>query len=274
MLDREHGLPIVRQCELLDVARSTFYHRPRTAPAAVLELMRRIDEIHLQFPFLGSRRVVDELDRAGFGINRKRVQRLMRLMGIAALYPRVRTSAPHPGHRIFPYLLRDLDIKRPNQVWASDITYLPMAHGFVYLVAVMDWFSRRVLAWGLSNSLDADFCVEALEEAFRLHPAPEIFNTDQGAQFTSSAFTGVLDAHGVAISMDGRGRWLDNVFVERLWRSVKYEDVYLHAYETPGAVRQGLHGYFAYYNGRRRHQALGRRTPDAVYFGAPTVAAA
>ncbi len=274
MLDREHRLPLVRQCELLGVARSTFYHRPRAEGAADLDLMRQLDEIHLRLPFLGSRRMVDELDRGGLRVNLKRVRRLMRLMGIRALYPRKRTSQPQPGHRVFPYLLRELKIVRPNQVWASDITYIPMAHGFMYLVAVMDWFSRRVLAWEVSNSLEADFCVEALEEALRLHPHPEIFNTDQGAQFTASAFTGVLASHGVAISMDGRRRWLDNVFIERLWWSVKYEDVYLRAYETPDDLREGLCRYFAYYNGRRRHMALGRQTPDAAYFGSSTVEAA
>ena len=201
-------------------------------------------------------------------MNRKRVQRLVRQMGLCALYPKPRTSQPAVGHTVYPYLLRGLSIERPNQVWATDICYIPMAHGFMYLMAIMDWYSRRVLAWRVSNTFDSDFCVEALEDALTRYGPPEIFNTDQGAQFTSKAFTTVLKAHAVAISMDGKGRWVDNVFVERLWRSVKYEDVYLHAYDTPAALRAGLTGYFQFYNGRRRHSSLGRRTPDVVYFGA------
>jgi len=204
--------------------------------------------------------------RRGYSINRKRVQRLMRLMGLRALYPRRRTSQPGKGHKIYPYLLRDLSIERANQVWATDVSYIPMAKGFMYLVAILDWHSRRVLSWRVPNTLDTDFCIDALEEALKRFGAPEIFNTDQGAQFTSEAFTGVLKAHGVAISMDGKGRWVDNVFVERLWRSVKYEDVYLRAYETPVALRAGLARYFDFYNTRRPHAALDRRTPDAVYF--------
>jgi putative transposase len=199
-------------------------------------------------------------------VNRKRVQRLMRLMGLRALYPRQRTSQPGKGHKIYPYLLRDLCIERANQVWATDISYIPMAKGFMYLVAIMDWHSRRVLSWRVSNTLDTDFCIEALEEALERFGAPEIFNTDQGSQFTSEAFTDVLKEHGIAISMDGKGRWVDNVFVDRLWRSVKYEDVYLRAYETPTELRAGLARYFEFYNTRRRHSALDRRTPDAVYF--------
>ena len=270
MVGTPHPLPVVRRCALLGVARSNHYYRPVPVSAADCDLMRRIDEIHLNYPFYGSRRVADELELAGLAVSRKRVQRLMRLMGIAALYPKRRTSAPAPGHRVCPYLLRGLAITRPNQVWASDITYIPMARGFLYLVAIMDWFSRRVLAWRLSNTLDAGFCVAALEEALRLHPAPAIFNTDQGSQFTSEAFTGVLLAHEVAISMDGRGRFLDNIFIERLWRSVKYEDIYLRAYETPAELRRGLHRYFGFYNSRRRHSSLpGRQTPDGVYFGDP-----
>ena len=229
-------------------------------------LMRLIDEIHLQRPFYGSRRARDELGDRGHPVNRKRVQRLMRLMDLRALYPRRRTSQPGKGHKIYPYLLRDLLIERANQVWATDICYIPMAKGFMYLVAIMDWHSRRVLSWRVSNTLDTDFCVEALEEALQRFGAPQIFNTDQGSQFTSEAFTDVLKAHGIEISMDGKGRWVDNVFVERLWRSVKYEDVYLRAYETPTALRAGLARYFEFYNARRRHSALDRRTPDAVYF--------
>jgi len=221
----EHALPKTRRCELLDVARSTAYYRPEPFSEEDRVLMRLIDEIHLQWPFYGSRRIRDELESDGHSVNRKRVQRLMRQMGLRALYPRRRTSQPGKGHKVYPYLLRDLPVERANHVWASDICYIPMAKGFMYLVAVMDWHSRRVLSWRVSNTLDTDFCIEALEEALRRFGAPEIFNTDQGAQFTCEAFTGVLKDHGVAISMDGKGRWVDNVFVERLWRSVKYEDV-------------------------------------------------
>ena len=231
-----------------------------------LAVMRLIDETHLQWPFYGSRRMRDELEERGHTVNRKRVQRLMRQMGLRALYPRRRTSQPGKGHKIYPYLLRDLSIERANQAWASDISYIPMAKGFMYLVAIMDWYSRRVLSWRVSNTLDAHFCIEALEEALLRFEAPEIFNTDQGCQFTCEAFTDLLKGHAIAISMDGKGRWVDNVFVERLWRSVKYEDVYLRAYETPTELRAGLARYFGFYNTKRRHSALGRRTPDAVYF--------
>jgi putative transposase len=262
----EHTLSKRRRCELLDVAHSTAYYRPEARDEEDLALMRLIDEIHLQWPFYGSRRIRDELQAREHNVNRKRVQRLMRQMGLQALYPRRRTSQPGTGHKIYPYLLRHLSIERANHVWAADICYLPMAKGFMYLVAIMDWHSRRVLSWRLSNTLDTDFCVEALQEAVRRFGAPQIFNTDQGAQFTSEAFTGVLKGHGIQISMDGKGRWVDNVFVERLWRSVKYEDVYLRAYETPAELRAGLTRYFDFYNSRRRHSALDRRTPDAVYF--------
>ena len=265
MIDANSALPVRGQCRLLEVARSTAYYRPAPVPEEDLRLMRMIDEVHLQRPFLGSRRMVDELEDRGYRINRKRVQRLMRLMGIRALYPKRATSTPGQGQHIYPYLLGHLTIERPNQVWASDICYIPMAKGFMYLVAIMDWHSRRVLSWRLSNTLDTAFCVEALEEALGRYGAPEVFNTDQGAQFTSEAFTGVLEGAGVAISMDGKGRWVDNVFVERLWRSVKYEDVYLRAYETPAALRAGLERYFRYYNTQRRHSSLNRRTPEAVY---------
>jgi putative transposase len=271
----EHELPKTRRCKLLDVARSTAYYRSEPISEADLALMRLIDEIHLKWPFYGSRRLRDELRGHGHPVNRKRVQRLMRQMGLRALYPRRRTSQPGKGHKIYPYLLRGLSIERPNHVWATDICYLPMAKGFMYLVAIMDWHSRRVLSWRVSNTMDTDFCIEALEEALQRFGAPEIFNTDQGAQFTSEAFTDVLKDHGIAISMDGKGRWVDNVFVERLWRSVKYEDVYLRAYETPTELRAGLARYFEFYNARRRHSALDRRTPDAVYFNqeAPKLAA-
>jgi putative transposase len=226
--------------------------------------MRRIDEMHLKRPFYGSRRIRDWLQDEGYEIDRKRVQRQM---GIMALYPKARTSRPGKGHKIYPYRLRGLAIERPNQVWASDICYLPMARGFAYLVAIIDWYSRKVLAWRLSNTLDSDFCVEALEEALQRFGTPEIFNTDQGAQFTSEAFTGILQQAGVAISMDGKGRWIDNVFVERLWRSVKYEDVYLKAYESLLQARVGLGAYFHFFNSERRHQSLNRHTPNQVYRG-------
>ena len=261
-----HPLPKARRCQLLEVPRSTAYYQPTPVSARDLTLMRLIDEIHLQYPFYGSRRLCNELEDRGQTVNRKRVQRLMRLMGLQALYPRRRTSQPGKGHKIYPYLLRGLTIERANHVWATDITYTPMAKGFMYLVAIIDWYSRRVLSWRVSNTMDTGFCIEALEEALQRFGAPQIFNTDQGAQFTSEDFTGVLKDHGVEISMDGKGRWVDNVFVERLWRSVKYENVYLHAYETPAALRAGLARYFEFYNARRRHSALDRRTPDAVYF--------
>ena len=262
----DHGLSKTRRCELLDVARSSAYYRPQSCSEAELVLMRLLDEVHLRWPFYGSRRIRDALEDQGHTVNRKRVQRLMRQMGLTALYPRRRTSQPGKGHKIYPYLLRDLPIEEANQVWATDICYIPMAKGFMYLVAVMDWHSRRVLSWRVSNTMDTDFCIEALEEALARFAAPDIFNTDQGAQFTSEAFTAVLRAHDIAISMDGKGRWVDNVFIERLWRSVKYEDVYLRAYETPRELRAGLGRYFEFYNARRRHSALDRRTPDAVYF--------
>ena len=262
----EHSLSKTRRCQLLDVARSTAYYRSQPVSEQDLMLMRLIDEIYLQWPFYGSRRMVGALEDRGHHVNRKRVQRLMRLMDLQALYPRRRTSQPGKGHTIYPYLLRELPIERANQVWATDISYIPMAKGFMYLVAIMDWHSRRVLSWRVSNTLDTGFCIEALEEALQRHGAPEIFNTDQGAQFTSEAFTDVLKAHHISISMDGKGRWVDNVFVERLWRSVKYEDVYLRAYETPTELRAGLTRYFEFYNTRRRHTALDRRTPDAVYY--------
>jgi putative transposase len=266
MIEREGPMPLARQCRLLEFSRSTAYYRPRGVCDEDLALMRLIDEIHLELPFYGSRRIRDELDDRGHRVNRKRVQRLMRQMGLVALYPRHRTSMPGEGHKVYPYRLRGLTIDRPNQVWAADLCYIPMAKGFMYLVAIMDWYSRKVLSWRVSNTMDTQFCVEALEEAISRFGTPEIFNSDQGAQFTSEAFTGVLKRHQIEISMDGRGRWIDNVFVERLWRSIKYEDVYLRAYETPAALRSGLQRYLAFYNTRRRHAALDRRTPDAVYF--------
>jgi putative transposase len=243
----------------LGLPRSTCYYQERGESPQNVSLMHRIDELYTRWPFYGSRRIADELD-----VSRKRIQRLMRLMGIEAVYPKKRTTWPGAGHKIYPYLLRNVEVTRVNQVWASDITYVPLARGWLYLVAVMDWFSRKVLSWRLSNTLDGRFCIEALENALAL-ATPEVFNTDQGCQFTSSAFTSRLEACGVAISMDGRGRALDNVFIERLWRSVKYEEVYLHDYQNARECEQGLAAYFEFYNGRRRHQSLGRQTPAAVY---------
>ncbi len=267
MIDRAHALPVTRQCQLLDLNRSSVYYQPTGASDADLQLMRRIDEMHLKRPFYGSRRIRDWLQDEGFAVNRKRVQRLMRQMGITALYPKANTSRPGKRHKIYPYLLKGLAIDRPNQVWAADICYVPMARGFVYVVAIMDWYSRKVLAWRVANTMDTEFCVEALEEAISRYGAPEIFNTDQGAQFTSEAFTGTLKAAGIRISMDGKGRWVDNVFVERLWRSLKYEEVYLKAYETVAEARLGMANYFRFYNRERRHQGLNRQTPDQVYEG-------
>jgi putative transposase len=233
-----------------------------------LALMRRIDEVHLKYPFYGSRKLSLELRNEGREANRKRVQRLMRLMGLEAMAPQPKTSEPHPEHVVYPYLLRGLTICRVNHVWATDITYIPMRTGFLYLAAIMDWYSRRVLSWRLSNTLDSSFCIEALQEAFERFGQPEIFNTDQGAQFTAEAFTDALRDRGIAISMDGKGRCLDNVFVERLWRSLKYEEVYLHAYDTVPEARASIGRYFAFYNDLRPHQALGYQTPDAFYCGA------
>jgi len=271
MVDRANSLAITTQCRILDLSRSSVYYRPVPIPEHDLALMRRIDEIHLKMPFLGSRKIRDLLQREGYSVNRKKIQRLMRRMGICALHPKRRTSLPGKGHKIYPYLLRDLPVVRPNQVWATDICYIPMARGFLYLVAVMDWHSRKVLSWRLSNTLDTEFCVEALEEALLRYGAPEIFNTDQGAQFTSEAFTDKLKEAHVRISMDGKGRWVDNVFVERLWRSLKYDEVYLKAYETAAQAKRGIGNYFDFYNQERPHQSLNRFTPDEVYTGARTL---
>jgi putative transposase len=265
MIDKEILLPVVRQCRLLGVSRASVYRQRAAVPEEELRVMRHIAEVHLARPFLGSRRIEGELKDRGFTVNRKRVQRLMRRMGIAAVYPKPRTSKAGKGHKIYPYLLSGLEPTRPNQVWVADITYLPMAKGFCYLMAVMDLYSRKILSWQLSNSLDPRFCVTALEEALTTYGAPEIFNTDQGAQFTSQAFTSVLDQHGVRISMDGKGRWVDNVFIERFWRSLKYEEVYLYAYDDLSGARVGLERYFGYYNGERHHSRLGKQTPNAVY---------
>jgi putative transposase len=258
-------LSVRRQCTRLNLARSGVY-RPEPVPAADdLALMRRIDELHLELPFYGSRRMMFELNKEGRGVNRKRVQRLMRVMGIEALVPRPGTSKAAPGHKIYPYLLRGLAITEPNHVWASDITYIPMAHGFLYLVAIIDWASRAVLAWRLSNTIDSGFCVEALEEALARHGKPRIFNTDQGAQFTSAAFTGKLEAASVAISMDGRGRFMDNILIERLWRSIKYEEVHLKAYADGREARAGIGSWMTFYNFRRPHQAMNNQMPMVAW---------
>lgn len=256
-----------RQCELLGVSRSSVYYVPVEPDAEELELMRRIDEIHLEFPFYGSRSIARELRGKGYRANRKRVQRLMRVMGLESVAPKPNTSKPNEEHPVYPYLLRGVTISRPNQVWATDITYIPLARGSAYLVAIMDWHSRRVLSWRLSNTLDASFCVEALQEALSRFGQPEIFNSDQGSQFTATDFTDVLLAAGVKISMDGKGRCIDNVFVERLWRSLKYEDIYLKAYTNLVEARAGIERYFQFYNTRRSHQALGHQTPAAFYDG-------
>jgi putative transposase len=266
MVDRDDPLPIVRQCHLLDVPRSSLYYACQGVSEADLALMRQIDECHLKHPYYGSRRVRDWLEDHDHPVNRKRVQRLMRQMGIMALYPKRNLSRRNQAHKVYPYLLKGLTIDAANQVWSADVTYIPMARGFVYLVAVIDWYSRKVLAWRLSNTLDADFCVEALQEALATYGPPAIFNTDQGCQFTSEAFTGVLREYGIRISMDGKGRWVDNVFVERLWRSLKYEEVYLKAYDSVAQARAELGRYLTFFNTERRHQSLGRRTPDTVYY--------
>jgi putative transposase len=260
MIDRTHELPLARQAALLRLSRSQLYYEPRPVPAAELAIMRRIDALHLDSPFAGSRMLRGE----GVVIGRDLVRTMMRRMCIEALYRRPNTSKPAPGHKIYPYLLSGLAVERPNQVWAMDITYIPMARGFVYLAAVMDWSTRRVLAWRLSITMEVDFCIEAVEEALATYGRPEIFNTDQGSQFTSAAFTGLLLENKIAISMDGRGSWRDNVFVERLWRSVKYEEVYLRAYDSVGDARASLGRYLAFYNAIRPHSSLDARTPDSA----------
>lgn len=265
MADRQHpALSTVRQCALLGISRSSVYYRPRATSLEDLAVMKLIDQQYLATPFYGSRRMTVWLQRQGRPMSRKRVQRLMRTMGLRAIFRRPRTSQPAAGHKVYLYLLGGMEITRPNQVWAADITYIPMARGFLYLVAIMDWYSRYVLSWRLSNTLDADFCLEDLEEALS-KGKPEIFNTDQGSQFTGEAFTGLLKQHGVRISMDGKGRYSDNIFVERLWRTVKYEEVYLKAYSNGREAEAGLNAYFHFYNAQRPHQALGYRTPAAVF---------
>jgi putative transposase len=258
------ALSVRRQCELLGLSRSSLYYEPAEESAENLRLMRLLDEEYTAHPFLGSRRLTKWLIEQGEEVNRKRVRRLMRLMGLEAIYPKPKLSAARAGHRIYPYLLRDVAVERPDQVWSTDITYVPLASGFMYLAAIIDWFSRYVVAWRLSNTLDGSFCLEMLDEALR-RGRPEVFNTDQGVQFTAQAWTGRLEAAGVAVSMDGKGRCLDNVFVERLWRTVKYEDIYLWRYEAVPELRRGLGRYFPYYNEERLHQALDYRTPTAVY---------
>ena len=265
MIDREHDLPITKQAEILKISRGSVYYLQRPVCSVDLAMMQRLDRLHLEYPFAGSRMLRGLLALQGFKIGRRHVKTLMRRMGMEALYRRPRTTKPEPGHKIYPYLLRGIEITRPNQVWAMDITYIPMARGFVYLAVVLDWATRRVLSWRLSITMDAAFCVETLEEALARHGKPEIFNTDQGSQFTGSAFTGVLASCGIAISMDGKGAWRDNVFVERLWRSVKYEEVYLRAYETVGEARSSIGRYLDFYNARRPHSSLDDRTPDQAY---------
>ncbi len=266
MIDRTHELPITRQAELLNVSRGSVYYLPKPMSEADLRLMRRIDALHLEHPFAGARMLRDLLRQDGIHVGRKHVTTLMRKMGIEALYRKPNTSRKHPEHPVYPYLLRGLRVTQPNQVWAMDITYIPMARGFVYLAAVVDWYSRRVLAWRVSITMETDFCLEAVEEAVARYGKPDIFNTDQGSQFTGSAFTGLLQHHGIRISMDGQGAWRDNVFVERLWKSVKYEEVYLKAYHTVSEARASIGQYLEFYNGRRPHSSLDRMTPDQFYF--------
>jgi putative transposase len=266
MIDRDHDLPIAKQAEVLRISRGSVYYLPRPVSGADLALMRRLDELHLEFPFAGSRMLRGLMAAEGCKVGRRHVKTLMQRMGIEALYRRPHTTKPEPGHKIYPYLLRGMEITRPNQVWAMDITYIPMARGFVYLAVVLDWASRRVLAWRLSITMEASFCVATLEDALACHGKPEIINTDQGSQFTGTAFIGVLVKNDIAISMDGKGAWRDNVFVERLWRSVKYEEVYLRAYDGVGEARSSIARYLDFYNGRRPHSSLDGATPDQAYF--------
>ena len=268
MIDRTHALPVTKQAAALSVSRSSVYYLPRPVSAGDLAIMRQLDELHLEFPFAGARMLRGLLAARGSKTGRRHVKTLMKRMGIEALYRRPRTTKPEPGHKIYPYLLRGMEIVRPNQVWAMDITYIPMARGFVYLAVVLDWFSRRVLSWRVSITMEAAFCVETLEDALAKHGRPEIFNTDQGSQFTGEAFIGVLASNGIAISMDGKGAWRDNVFVERLWRSVKYEEVYLRAYGSVAEARCSIGRYLDFYNRRRPHSSLDGMTPDQAYYGA------
>jgi putative transposase len=266
MIDRDHPLSLSKQAQAAGISRGSVYYLPKPVSASDLALMRRIDELHLEHPFAGARMLRDLLQQDGIAVGRKHVRTLMRRMGIEALYRKPNTSKKHPAHIIYPYLLRGLTIDRANQVWAMDITYIPMAKGFVYLAAVIDWYSRKVLAWRVSISMQASFCLDVVEDALHRYGTPAIFNTDQGSQFTSEAFTGLLKHHGIAISMDGKGCWRDNVFVERLWKSVKYEEVYLRAYDSVSHAKASLGRYFDFYNVRRPHSRLARQTPDRVYF--------
>jgi putative transposase len=274
MIDRDHGLPLTRQAKIMNLSRSGLYYQPHPVSAADLAIMRRMDELHLDYPFAGSRMLRDLLRGEGVEIGRQHVITLMKRLRIEAIYRRPNTSKPAPGHKIYPYLLRGMVIDRPNQVWAMDITYIAMARGFVYLAAVVDWATRRVLAWRLSISMEVDFCLEAVEEALAKYGRPEIFNTDQGSQFTSEAFTGLLRGNGIAISMDGKGACRDNVFVERIWRSVKYEEVYLRAYDSVAEARASIGRYFEFYNAKRPHSSLDARPPDQAYFNPPQQQAA
>lgn len=269
MIGPSESLSISSQCRLLCISRSSFYYQPEPVKEEDLKLMRLIDEQFLKTPTWGSRSMRNHLRRLGYKVNRKRVQRLMRIMGLEPIYPKPRTSRPHPDHKVYPYLLRDLTIDRPNQVWSADITYIPMRRGFMYLVAVMDWHSRKILSWRVSNTLESEFCIEALEQALLRYGKPEIFNTDQGAQFTSRGFVGLLESHGIKVSMDGRGRVQDNIFIERLWWTLKYHYLYLHAFDNGLELRRGLHQWVDFYNRERFHQALDNLTPDEVYYGLP-----
>jgi len=267
MIDKEDALPVTRQCEILELSRPGIYYTPVTVSAKDMDLMRQIDEIHLMYPFYGSRKIRNELWDRGYDVGRDKIRRLMCRMGVETLYVKPRLSLAHPGHVKYPYLLRGIEITRANHVWAIDITYIPMARRFCYLVAVMDWASRMVLSWRLSNTLDSAFCVDALEEAIAKYGSPDIFNTDQGSQFTAEAFINTLRSNDIAISMDGKGRWMDNVFIERLWKSVKYEDIYLKGYASMAEVKNGLARYFKFYNEKRWHNNFDRKTPAMVYFG-------
>jgi putative transposase len=267
MIGPSESLSISGQCRLLSISRSSFYYQPKPMKEEDLALMRLIDEQFLKTPTWGSRSMRNHLRRLGYKVNRKRIQRLMRIMGLEPIYPKPRTSRPHPDHKVYPYLLRDLTIDHPNQVWTSDITYIPMSRGFMYLVAVMDWHSRKILSWRVSNTLESEFCIEAVEQAILRYGKPEIFNTDQGAQFTSRGFVGLLESHGIQVSMDGRGRAQDNIFIERLWWTLKYHYLYLHAFDNGSELRQGLHQWVNFYNQERFHQALDNLTPDEIYYG-------
>lgn len=270
-VDRTHALPISRQCKVLALSRSSAYRQSAAMTTRDLDMMRKLDVLHLRHPFKGTRRLRDDLwDDYALQVNRKRVQRLMRIMGIQALHPGAKTTRANPQHKVYPYLLRNVEINQSNQVWCTDITYIPMRKGFLYLVAIMDWHSRKVLSWRLSNSLDTAPCIDALEEALAKHGTPDIFNSDQGCQFTSEGFTDILKAHHIQISMDGKGRWMDNVFIERLWRSLKYEEVYLKAYDTVAQAQQGIGDWMVFYNQDRRHASLDRMTPDQVYYDLPS----